>query len=413
MMTPEDLETHLAEALPSLIGTAGKVGVAVSGGGDSIALMHLLARIGVPGLQVATVDHGLRPESAGEADQVAKAAAQLGLRHHTLVWTNWTGTGNLQDAARRARQRLLGDWARDQGLGTVALGHTQDDQAETVLMRLARGSGVDGLSGMAARRVDRDGMIWLRPMLDVPRLTLRDWLVSHDIKWIDDPSNDDPRFDRVKARRLLQMAGDLGITSAGVADTATRMSAARDVLSTQAVAAMDRLATVEAGAIRFDGAIWAVPDETRWRILSAALCQVAGNPYRPRLMALQQGEAAAQAGRAHTLHGCLIVPEKTGMRIQPEPNALSDLSGPVPGGWAGWSITGPELSDGQVRAVGSDGLAQLTDWRDAGLPFDLARTTPGIWQGDQLRAAPALKKASWNANVTWDKIDLKAFLLSH
>ena len=100
---------------------------------------------------VATVDHGLRPEAAAEAAEVAAICAGLGVPHEILHW-HWDGAGNLQDAARRGRMALLADWARRRGLRTVALGHTEDDIAETFLMRLARDAGVDGLAAMAARR---------------------------------------------------------------------------------------------------------------------------------------------------------------------------------------------------------------------------------------------------------------------
>ncbi len=136
----------------------GAVGIAVSGGGDSIALLHLAQIWAVNNnvkVKVATVDHGLRSASASEAAGVASACALLGLDHRTLRWEGWHGQGDLQAVARNARQRLLADWARSVGIETVLLGHTMDDQAETVLMRLGRGSGVDGLSGMRGRVVSQ------------------------------------------------------------------------------------------------------------------------------------------------------------------------------------------------------------------------------------------------------------------
>ena len=146
------LEAALAAVFPDARPTA--LGVAVSGGGDSVALLCLMADWAAPRevrLAAATVDHGLRPEAAAEAAGVAALCGRLGLAHATLRWEGWDGRGNLMDAARRARRRLLADWAAEQGLAAVALAHTRDDQAETVLMRLARGAGVDGLSAMAGK----------------------------------------------------------------------------------------------------------------------------------------------------------------------------------------------------------------------------------------------------------------------
>lgn len=388
------------------------MGLAVSGGGDSVALMHLARRLCPDrAFAVVTVDHGLRPEAAAEAAEVARAALALGLPHDTLCWHGWEGQGNLQDAARQARQRLIGGWAAERGIGAVALGHTFDDQAETVLLRLARGSGVDGLAGMAERR-HACGIDWLRPLLRVTRAELRAWLRGQGIGWTEDPSNDDPRFDRVRARTLLAAAGDLGISAQGLVDTAHRMTAARNVLAQAAADAADRLVTVTAGAIRLAPGWAELADETRWRLLSAALCQVAHAPYRPALAALRAAETEAASGRARTLHGCLIVPERGGLRIQPEPKALAGLTAAPGGCWNGWRIEGPDVPGAQVAMLGEDGLRGLPDWRDAGLPRDLAMTTPGLWRGTTLVAAPALLTEKWAANLTWDKVSFTASIIS-
>lgn len=137
------------------------LGIAVSGGSDSVGLMRAAVAAGLKP-QIVTVDHGLRPESRAEAEGVAEAAQLLGLSHDILKWTGWSGRGNLQDAARRARQRLIGAWAAEREIPVVALGHTQDDQAETVLMRLSRASGVDGLSAMPEWRESYWGHWWRR-----------------------------------------------------------------------------------------------------------------------------------------------------------------------------------------------------------------------------------------------------------
>ena len=173
-MTDRTLDQRFAEAMGQLIGPdfPKQIGLAVSGGGDSMAMLglaHAWARVWGVGLHVATVDHGLRPESADEAALVARECATLGHSHSTLKWT-WDGQGNVQDQARRARLRLLGAWC--DGFSHVLMAHTADDVAETFLIRLARGSGVDGLSAMSARR-NLDGFDVLRPCLDMTRAELR------------------------------------------------------------------------------------------------------------------------------------------------------------------------------------------------------------------------------------------------
>lgn len=222
---PLTLAARVSDALNGLLGAAVPVrlGVAVSGGGDSLALLHLMhdwARANGSDLRAVTVDHGLRAAAPGEAAQVARLCADLGLPHDTLHWTGWDQSGNLQAEARRARYRLMAGWARGHDLQAVALGHTLDDQAETVLMRLARGSGVDGLSAMAGRRDDL-GMRWLRPLLAIRRDDLRAFLSGLGVDWVDDPSNADTRFDRIKTRQALAQLAGLGIDAEGLADTAT------------------------------------------------------------------------------------------------------------------------------------------------------------------------------------------------
>ena len=167
------LPPGLASALDAVVAAApeGEIGVAVSGGGDSMALLLLLEEAAARAGRVVaavTVDHGLRPESGGEAAAVAALCAGRGIAHATCRWGDWDGAGNLLDRARQARRALIADWARGRGIGAVALGHTLDDQAETVVLRLARGSGVDGLAGMAAV-VRAEGILWLRPLLGVRR----------------------------------------------------------------------------------------------------------------------------------------------------------------------------------------------------------------------------------------------------
>lgn len=382
-------------------GRFDRLGVAVSGGGDSLALLHLLAEwraAGGPQLAAVTVDHGLRAEAAAEAEAVAQVCAGLGVPHHVLRWQGWDRRGNLQDAARRARQRLIADWAAGQGIGAVALGHTADDQAETVLLRLARGSGVDGLAGMAAQR-RAQGVLWLRPLLDVRREALRDWLRARGIGWADDPSNDDPRFDRVKARRALAMLAPLGIDVQGLLDTAARMRMARDALAQAAQAAARSLARIDGGDVLLAPGFAALPEETRLRISAHALRWIGGGDYRPRLSALR---AALQVGKPATLAGCLLLPEAGGgLRITREPQAVAGAVAAPGALWDGrWHLCGPAPEGCEVRALGEAGLLLCPDWRQTGRPHVALAATPAAWRGNDLVAAPLAGRASgWTAEL--------------
>ncbi|WP_268234503.1 tRNA lysidine(34) synthetase TilS [Frigidibacter albus] len=399
------LRTIIAALTP---GRIERLGVAVSGGGDSVALLHLLAAwraAGGPDLAAVTVDHGLRPEAAAEAEAVAVVCAGLGVPHTVLRW-QWDRRGNLQDAARRARQRLIAEWAAGQGAGAVALGHTADDQAETVLLRLARGSGVDGLSGMAAER-RAEGVLWLRPLLEVRRGALRDWLRTRGVGWAEDPSNDDPRFDRVKARQALAALAPLGLDVAGLADTAARMRMAREALAQTAQAAARGLGRIDAGDVVLASGFAGLPEETRLRIAAHALRWIGGGDYRPRLAALQGALAAAQGGKPATLAGCLLLPEAGGLRIAREPQAVAATTGLVGDLWDGrWRLEGPGPADCEVRALGAAGLALCPGWRETGRPHAGLAATPAVWRGANLVAAPlAGHPAGWRAELACGEED--------
>jgi tRNA(Ile)-lysidine synthase len=379
---------------------AHHIGLAVSGGSDSMAMLGLIvpwARAEGVAVSVATVDHGLRPEAAAEAAFVAGACAAMGVPHRVLDWRGWDGRGNLPARARAARMDLLTAWAREVGADAVALGHTLDDQAETVLLRLARGSGVDGLSGMAADRT-QGGLRWVRPLLGVRREALRDYLRAEGRVWVDDPSNEDTRYDRVKARRALHLLAPLGVDAEGLAETADRLRRARTALDAYARRAAADVARVEAGDVvfarqAFDG----LPEETRLRLWSDAIRWVGGTVYRPRLAALQGALADMAAARRRTLQGTILTRGRDLWRVSREWAAVQDLRVPVGKVWDGrWMVEGPE---GEVRALGA-AVAQVPGWRDAGLPRATLLASPAVWRGGALVAAPVAGFGrDWTARI--------------
>ena len=208
------------------------LGLAVSGGPDSMALLALSSAV-LPGrFQVATVDHGLRAGSRDEAAMVAGICARLSVPHHTLAVT--VSSGNIQDAARHARYGALADWARDSRMAAIATAHHADDQAETLVMRLNRASGLAGLAGVRARGlVPGTDLPLIRPLLGWRRTELAG--VVADAGWpvADDPSNTDPRFDRARIRMELAQcdwldAAALSRSAAHLADAQTALDWAVD-----------------------------------------------------------------------------------------------------------------------------------------------------------------------------------------
>ena len=277
-------------------GATGRLGVAVSGGGDSLALV-LLARFAFPGqVQAATVDHGLRPESTGEANFVAEACRSLDVPHAVLR-PEAPLAGNLQSAARRARYALLEAWRAEQGLDWILTAHHADDQAETLLMRLNRGSGVAGLSGV--RPVN--GCI-LRPLLGWRRTELAAIVANAGLTAVDDPSNADPRFDRARLRRRLADAE--WIDPAALARSAQAVGEAEDALEW----ATERLAAErmhrESKALNLD--VSGLPAELVRRLLLRALRDI-DPAAAPRGEELSRMAATLDAGGTATLAGVKAV----------------------------------------------------------------------------------------------------------
>lgn len=189
---------------------SGKLGLAVSGGPDSLALLLLAAAVRPDRIEAATVDHGLRPEAAAEAANVAALCASMGVSHRTLPVV--VGPGNLQAEARAARYEALGHWMGERGLDALATAHHADDQAETLVMRLNRSSGLAGLAGVRARgRVPGSSRLLLRPLLGWRRAVLGEIVAQAGVEAASDVSNIDPRFDRVRLRRQLAEADWLNV----------------------------------------------------------------------------------------------------------------------------------------------------------------------------------------------------------
>lgn len=397
------------------IGAFGKLDppviLAVSGGGDSVAMMHLARRV-VPAedLIAVTVDHGLRDGATAEIALVADQARTLGLRHETASWT-WGTQGNLQAAARKGRWDCLQAAARKHGATWVWMGHTQDDQIETALMRLARGSGVDGLTGMYPQ-VGRDGLRIGRPLLGIARADLRDWLQGETIAWAEDPSNDDPRFDRVRTRQMMTHLQALGLTRKRLLQTIDHMQAAHVSLQDAA----HRFAEIH---VRQDaGDLLLAPDvlmvdraDAPRRVLAAAISWVASRGYRPRFAQLRQAAHEAAQGRTVTLAGVIMSRDTSGWtRLTREAAATATIKLP-PSGTASatsatwdrrWYLEGPDHNGLTLRAL-SEGLQDCPDWRASGLPRLSLLASPSIWRGDTLVAAPLAKFANgWSARIVAD-----------
>lgn len=396
----------------------GPIVVAVSGGSDSLALLHALADWGGAPLMAVTVDHGLRDASAGEAAQVAVLCAQLNIPHETLNWKGWDGTGNLSATARAARYALMADWATTQGARDIALGHTQDDLAETLLMRLARRAGIDGLAAMAPRR-EVTGVTLHRPLLSLSRAVLRASLTARGVAWIDDPTNADGRYRRVQARRALTALEPVGVTADALADVAGYLGEARATLGHYAAQEARALVQFDQGDIVIEAMrLTALRPDIARRILQAALRWITGAGYGARGPDLQRLMEGVKAGQGSTLAGCRITHANGQLRITREYAALSGIIAAPDALWDGrWHLTGPDaahIPGASLRALGPKGRAACPDWRVSGLPAPSIDASLALWQGDILLSAPlAGYPNGWSAQLCRGEDDFYTMLLSH
>lgn len=316
---------------------APAVVLAVSGGPDSLALMWLAARWrralkSGPRLVAVTVDHGLREEAAREARDVKRLAKSLGIEHRTLRWTGPKPKAGLPAAARDARYRLLTGVARAYRASYIFTAHTQDDQAETFIMRMSRGSGVGGLAAMA-RQSARDGVILARPLLDVPKSRLVATLAKAGIAFADDPTNRDPRFTRPRLRALMPALAAEGADARNLARLALRLARANAAIEVMADGAERYLTSIDGANSRpgFDLAAFSVlPDEIRVRLLLRTIDRVGheGPAELGKVEALLQAIDRALRGKKpsdgrlrlkQTLAGAVISVDRNRVLIGPAP----------------------------------------------------------------------------------------------
>ena len=296
-----DLVARFADDLAPLAGPDAKLGIAVSGGPDSLALL-LLAAAARPGqVEAATVDHQLRAESRDEADFVRAICDRLGVRHATLAIQVGPGS-SLQAQARTARYAVLGDWAIERDLNAVATAHHADDQAETLLMRLARGAGLGGLVGVRQSRPLEAGVPVIRPLLGWRRAELAAIVAAAGITPIDDPANRDPRHDRSRFRGMLAEADwadpeRLAASAKWLADADAALEWALAPLLETRIERRGSALLVDA-----DG----LPREMQRRLLLAGFDLMGA--HRPRGPDLDRARKALKSGKTASLAGLKLEP---------------------------------------------------------------------------------------------------------
>jgi tRNA(Ile)-lysidine synthase len=397
-----------AQALLAPLAEFSKVALAVSGGPDSVALMQLAAGwrselANGPQLSVLTVDHGLRAGSREEAEQVGRIASGLGLPHVILTWADQQpSVASLQERARAARYALMASYCHAKGVSALVTAHHLDDQAETFLMRLKRGSGLDGLAAIPERG-EWAGIAILRPLLDVPKARLVATLDAAGIAFVSDPSNLDLRFERVRMRGSADALASLGLAPEAIALSARRLRRAREALERAARDFLSKHSEVnQAGYAAVDrNALSSAPQEIALRALAQLIATVGGGEVSPRLAKLEALLAALMAApdKDHSLGRCRIVPIEGRLgifrEVRGEGLPVAELR---PGERTLWDnrfqieLGANERAPIVVKALGENGLRELRERQalPSALPRLAGRTLPACWRGELLLGLPIL-----------------------
>lgn len=386
------------------------VAVGFSGGVDSTALLLLAARwTRRRGGKIfaLTVDHGLRPDSLSEAKLAQKRVKAVGISGSILRWEDDKPVSGIQNAARQARYELLTRWCHRMGVLHLLLGHHQEDQAETILHRLGRQTGADGMAGMARLR-ETNYVRLLRPCLGTPKARLRAVTESYNLDCVEDPSNQNSAYARARLRKLLPSLEAEQISAAALAGTAHRLASVRKTLEYQTVkvlAAATELSSFGYARIRLE-ALVKVDPEIACRVLDRLLGAIGGHLYPIRyhsLVNLLKNIQGSELKVSRTLAGCIILPQNEDILVVREARRCKEQK-TIAGPWQTWDgryrvrITGPRIPKKQIffiRPLGSN-LGQKNIEKNIkdtliGLNTAVRRALPSIWDYRGLVCVPHLR----------------------
>ena len=396
------------------------LGVAVSGGSDSLSLLYLIdAWSNKKNLKIVilTVDHNLRNGSADEALYVGELCNKLGLIHKTLFWDHEDIEGNLSASAREARYRLMQNSIPSDAI--LITGHTLDDQAETFLMRLRRGSGVDGLASMAEQSYlsfGNDGITIFRPLLDFERQTLRKVLKFYKVDWIEDPTNNDRSFERVRVRDLLARFVEIGIDKNTIGRTALLMQSAKTALNHFASDCYKKFGSCDNGDIILDFSEFSKqPLDVKRRLISAAQKWISNQKYRPRLSQVDALINSIDEKVTFSGSGTICYFHNNSIRITREANACVceiEASNDVIFDRRWKLIALENCKDLTIKCLGEDGYTFLEPGIRKKIPYKTIIALPALFNDTNLINFPFIDPESkFKFNLC--KQPFNQFLLDH
>ena len=394
-----------------------ELGLAVSGGSDSLAMLYLCkewAELNKVTLKCVTVDHQLRKEALMEAKTVAAHCSELGIKHDIVKWTHKDNfNGNLSDLARSARYRLINEWRKD--IKYVLIGHTQNDQIETFLMNLKRGSGIDGLKGMAAVSKRPEGYFILRPLLDTKRESLKQFLRVRNIEWLSDPSNSNEEFERIVQRKTWELLKSKGFSESRIELAAQHMQRAHHALNQMLPIHFNQIGKQELTDLflQYDG-FFSLADEFQVRLISAIVMWNVSSQYRPRFKAVLNVLKQIKSKKTAVLGGTVFYHHDGQIRITTELKFIQNISVKCKSknAWRDIWVVKKEIKEAYVSAIGIEGNKQLSRMQKSMMPYRSRVIQPGIFIKEKLICAPTIDSECANY-LSFCGIKFIDFLMSH
>ena len=386
------------------------IALAVSGGPDSTAMMQIAAlskKLKNSNVTVIVVDHGLREESKDEANIVCQNAKLLGFKYKILKWDGVKPKTRIQEIARKARYKLMTSWCKKKGIEKLFLAHHLDDQVETFLMRLGKGSGVDGLAVMNYV-TEISSLKLVRPFLEIPKTRFIKILSITNLEWISDPSNFNSDYKRSRIRKILPILSKEGINSKQIGLVIKRMRSAKDALNTQTNILLKKyLSNVDNVAYFLNKELLkdAKEKEILLRVLEKIFMNISGSIYPPRRNKLENILSWILKNnniKAKTLTGVVVRKRKSELIFYREPDDCykSVNIRPLTSRYSCWDdrffLKANKSNDLQIRALGDVGITILKEEKILkrqgfqNVPLSAWKTVPGVWSKKRLISVPTL-----------------------